>query len=89
MRPLNLRLQSLPPPGQIKQRVCYFQHTPDTAKSYLDWVSNALRNPMHGERDMQSIPGCHIRWHGRHGKTTHPRDMGAKQVKAFFDGVGD
>ena len=38
----------------------------------------------HLQRDSQSIPGCHIRWHGRHGKTTHPRDMGAKQVKAFL-----
>lgn len=25
-----------------------------------------------------------IRWHGRNGKMTHPRDMGAKQVEAFL-----
>ncbi len=25
-----------------------------------------------------------IRWHGRNGQMTHPRDMGAKQVEAFL-----
>ena len=26
----------------------------------------------------------YVRWHGRNGKMTHPRDMGAKQVEAFL-----
>ena len=26
----------------------------------------------------------YIRWHGRNGTMTHPRDMGAKQVEAFL-----
>ncbi len=38
----------------------------------------------HLQRDMQSIPGFYVRWHGRNGTMTHPRDMGAKQVEAFL-----
>ena len=26
----------------------------------------------------------YVRWHGRNGTMTHPRDMGAKQVEAFL-----
>ncbi len=26
----------------------------------------------------------YVRWHGRNGKMTHPRDMGAKQVESFL-----
>ena len=26
----------------------------------------------------------YVRWHGRNGTRTHPRDMGAKQVEAFL-----
>ncbi|ABM39064.1 phage integrase N-terminal SAM-like domain-containing protein [Polaromonas naphthalenivorans] len=25
-----------------------------------------------------------VRWHGRHGTMTHPREMGASQVEAFL-----
>ena len=38
----------------------------------------------HLQRVMQSIPDFYVRWHGRNGKMTHPRDMGAKQVEAFL-----
>ena len=38
----------------------------------------------HLQRVTQSIPGFFIRWHGRNGQMTQPRDMGAKHVEAFL-----
>ena len=31
----------------------------------------------------------YVRWHGRNGTMTHPRDMGAKQVEAFLTMLAD